>query len=155
MRSKLKARSLTTQDVADAIREQNVQVAAGQIGQPPTPPGERLAFQYTVTTLGRLSDVEQFENIIVKSGEGTRVTRLKDVARVELGAQSYDQYNLKQGQPTANVGIYQLPGSNALDVAERVRAAMRAVEQIVSRRHPIRFPAGHDRVRQCFDPCGV
>ncbi len=121
---KLKARSLTTEDVADAIREQNVQVAAGQIGQPPTPQGENLAFQYTVTTLGRLSDVEQFENIIVKSGQGTRVTRLKDVARVELGAQSYDQYNLKQGQPTANVGIYQLPGSNALDVADRVRAAM-------------------------------
>ncbi len=126
---KLKARSLTTEDVADAIREQNVQVAAGQIGQPPTPPGKELAFQYTVTTLGRLSTVEQFEDIIVKGGEGTRVTRLKDVARVELGAQSYDQYNLKQGQPTANIGIYQLPGSNALDVAERVRSTTERLSQ--------------------------
>ncbi len=119
---KLRARRLTTQDVMAVIQEQNVQVAAGQIGQPPAP--NDLAFQYTVTTQGRLSDVEQFENIIVKTGEGARLTRLKDVARVELGAQTYDQFNLRQGRPTANIGIYQLPGSNALEVAENVRAAM-------------------------------
>ncbi len=120
---KLKARGLTTQDVMAAIAEQNVQVAAGQIGQPPQP-NQDLAFQYTVTTLGRLSDVKQFEDIIVKTGEGTERTLLADVARVELGAQSYDQFNLYQGQPTANIGIYQLPGSNALDVAEEVRAVV-------------------------------
>ena len=68
-------------------------------------------FQYTVTTLGRLSDVEQFENIIVKTGDGGRITRLSDVARVELGAQTYDQFNAQAGQPTANIGIYQLPGA--------------------------------------------
>ena len=121
---KLKARGLTTQDVMAVIQEQNVQVAAGQIGQPPTGQDEDLAFQYTVTTLGRLSDVEQFENIIAKTGEGGRITRVKDIARVELGAQTYDQFNLRQGQPTANIGIYQLPGSNAIEVAEAVKSAM-------------------------------
>jgi HAE1 family hydrophobic/amphiphilic exporter-1 len=122
--TKLKARGLTTGDVAAAIQEQNVQVAAGQIGQPPVADNEQLSFQYTVTTLGRLSDVEQFENIVLKTSDVTRTTRLKDVARVELGAQTYDQFNLKQGQPTANIGIYQLPGSNALEVSRQVREAV-------------------------------
>ncbi|MBA4017053.1 MAG: hydrophobe/amphiphile efflux-1 family RND transporter [Pirellula sp.] len=119
---KLKGRGLTTQEVTAAIQEQNVQVAAGRIGQPPSPDDQ--TFQYTVTVLGRLTDVEQFENIIVKRAEGSRNTYLKDVARVELGAQTYDQFNLKKGLPTANIGIYQLPGANALDVADQVRAAM-------------------------------
>ncbi len=119
---KLKARGLTTQDVVAAIREQNVQVAAGQIGQPPALDGQ--VFQYTVSVLGRLSTAEQFENIIVRTSDGGRLTRLKDVARVELGAQTYDQYNENKGQPTANIGIYQLPGANALAVAEEVKAAM-------------------------------
>ncbi len=118
---KLQARGLTTQDVMATIQEQNVQVAAGQIGQTPAPEGQ--AFQYAVTVLGRLSDVEQFENMIVKA-DGGRLTYLKDVARIELGAQTYDQFNLKQGKPTANIGIYQLPGANALQVAEEVIAAM-------------------------------
>jgi len=115
---RLKARGLTTQDVVSAIQEQNVQVAAGTVGQPPSPEG--IDFQYTVTVLGRLSDVQQFEEIIVKTGTGTQVTKLKDVGRIELGAQTYDQFNLKQGKPTANIGIYQLPGANALDVALQV-----------------------------------
>ncbi|QDU96681.1 efflux RND transporter permease subunit [Lignipirellula cremea] len=119
---KLKVRKLTTQDVVAAIQEQNVQVAAGQVGQPPSPSGQQ--FQYTVNVLGRLSEADQFEDIIVKKGEGRRVTYLRDVARVELGSQSYDQFNLKQGKPTANIGIYQLPGANALEVAEAVRHAM-------------------------------
>ncbi len=119
---KLKARGLTAQDVMAALSEQNVQVAAGQIGQPPTP--ETNQFQYTVTAQGRFSDVEQFENAIVKSGEGTQLVYLKDVARVELGSQSYDQFTEKEGQPNANVGIFQLPGANALQVAEDVRATI-------------------------------
>ncbi len=119
---KLKARNLTTQDVVAAIREQNVQVAAGQIGQPPALQGQ--VFQYTVSVLGRLSTAEQFENIIVRTGEDGRLTRLKDVARVELGAQTYDQFNENKGQPTANIGIYQLPGANALAVAEDVKGVM-------------------------------
>ena len=84
---RLKARGLTTQDVFAAIAEQNVQVAAGQIGQAPVPATQK--FQYTVTTLGRLTSVDQFENIIVKT-EGSRITRIRDVARVELGSQVYD-----------------------------------------------------------------
>ncbi len=119
---KLRARNLTTQDVLAAIQEQNVQVAAGQIGQPPAPEG--LAFQYTVNVLGRLSDAAQFENIMVKDGDGPQITYLKDIGRVELGAQTYDQFNLKKGRPTANIGIYQLPGANALQVAEEVKATM-------------------------------
>ena len=78
--AQLKVRGLTTNDVVAAVREQNVQVAAGQIGAPPSPPGQ--VFQYTVNTLGRLTDVGQFENIILKIGEGGRILRLKDVARV-------------------------------------------------------------------------
>src|SRR5262245_41294642 len=122
--TKLKDLGLTTADVVAAISEQNVQVAAGQVGQPPLAPDQPISFQYTVTTQGRLSDVQQFENIVLKTGGSTQITRLKDVARVELGAQTYDQYTLKQGIPTANIGIYQLPGSNALDVAKNVRAAV-------------------------------
>jgi HAE1 family hydrophobic/amphiphilic exporter-1 len=125
---KLKARSLTTQDVLNAVQEQNVQVAAGQVGQPPSPsdPG----FQYTVTTLGRLSSADQFANIIVKtaagpsSGPSSRITRVKDVARVELGAQVYDQYFEVDSKPSAGIAVFLLPGANALDVAARVRAKM-------------------------------
>lgn len=129
---KMQARRLTTQDVVAAVREQNVQVAAGQIGQPPIQQGQN--FQYTVSVPGRLSDVEEFANIIVKSTEAGQITYLKDVARVELGARSYDQFNLKSGQPNANIGIYQLPGANALDVAENVKQAMERLSQA--------FPSG-------------
>ena len=118
---RLKARNLTTQDVVAAIREQNVQVAAGQLGQPPAPASQD--FQLTINTLGRLNDVEQFEDIIVKS-DGIRVTRLRDIARVELGGQVYDIFFQQGGNPAAGVAIYQLPGANALDVADAVRAAM-------------------------------
>src|SRR4051795_3817301 len=121
---KLKGRNLTTEDVAAALREQNVKVAAGQVGQPPIDPKNAKEFQYTVTTLGRLSDVTQFENVIIRAADRTRITRLKDVARVELGGQTYDQYNLIKGRPTANIGIFQLPGSNALDVVREVRATV-------------------------------
>src|SRR5690606_23076147 len=116
---KLKARNLTTQDVYAAIQEQNVQVAAGQVGQPPSP--NTLDFQYIVSALGRLSTPEQFEQIVIKASDDGRVTYLKDVARVELGAQSYDQYAEKGGKPSASMGVYQLPGANALAVAEGVR----------------------------------
>lgn len=129
---KLKARDMTAQDVVAALAEQNVQVAAGQIGQPPTP--QERQFQYSITTQGRLSDVEQFENIIVKSGEGTRLVYLKDVARVELGSQSYDQFTEREGQANANIGIYQLPGANALQVSEDVKNAMQRISR--------QFPAG-------------
>jgi len=120
--NKLKARGLTTQDVIEAIREQNVQVAAGQIGQPPAPAGQ--SFQYAINTLGRLQEVQQFEDIIVKTGEMGRMTRVRDLARVELGSQIYSQTAQLNGSPTAAISIYQLPGANALQVAERVRETM-------------------------------
>ncbi len=119
--NKLKARSLTMADVTSAIQEQNVQVAAGQIGQPPAPKGQ--PFQYSINTLGRLTDSEQFANIILKA-DGNRITRIKDVARVELGSQNYNQSAALNGAPAAAVSVYQLPGANALDVAEQIRATM-------------------------------
>lgn len=121
--ARLKARGLTSQDVIASLSEQNVQVAAGQIGQPPVENGGG-EFQYTVTALGRLSDPEQFEQIVVKTAPGGRIVYLRDVARIELGAQSYDQFTERQGQQNANIGIYQLPGANALQVAEDVKAAI-------------------------------
>ena len=118
----LKSRNMTTDEVIAAIREQNAQVAAGQIGRPPAPAGQN--FQYTVNVLGRLSDIEQFEDIIVKTGAGGRITRLRDVARIELGAKVYDITSRLNGATSASIAVYQLPGSNALEVSKRVRAAM-------------------------------
>lgn len=118
---KLRARNLTTNDVVAAIREQNIQVAAGQIGQPPAPEGQD--FQYTINTLGRLEEVGQFEDIIIKTS-GDRITRIKDVARVELGAYVYDISAQLTGNPTVALGIYQLPGANALEVGQRVKEKM-------------------------------
>ncbi len=118
---RLKARSLTTMDVINAIKEQNVQVAAGVIGQPPAPPGQ--AYQYSVATLGRLKDVEQFENIIVRAA-GNQVIRVKDVARVELGGKSYDILARYNGTPAASMIVYQAPGGNAVEVASAVTAVL-------------------------------
>src|SRR3954447_6793582 len=125
---RLKARELTTEDVVRSIREQNVQVAAGQIGEPPGPATQN--FQLTITTLGRLQTPEQFADIIVKAGRGedanlsARITRVRDVARVELGGQTYSQWCDVSGKPAAGVVVYQLPGANALEVARNVFAAM-------------------------------
>src|SRR5262249_38447261 len=123
---KLKARDLSTEDVLAAIREQNVQVAAGQVGQSPAPATQ--GFQYNVATLGRLSDPEQFGDIIVKADDSdpqaARLTRVRDVARVELGAEVYDQWSEIGGRPAAGLGILLLPGANSLAVARRVKTAM-------------------------------
>jgi gold/copper resistance efflux pump len=137
---KLSARGLTASDVVGAIREQNVQVAAGVIGQQPD---ATSAFQLAVTTLGRLSDEEQFEDIIIKTGEGGQVTRLKDVARVELGANSYSLRGMLDGKPAVAMQIIQSPGANALDVAASVRAKMAEFQKS--------FPEGVD-YRIAYDP---
>jgi HAE1 family hydrophobic/amphiphilic exporter-1 len=121
--NKLKAYGITTQDVVRALQEQNVQVAAGVIGQPPTPPDQQ--FQYTVTTLGRLSDPKQFETVTIKTGANGQSTFLKDVARVELGGQNYDTFSASSGKFGASLLVYQLPGSNALSVVEGVDKAMK------------------------------
>jgi HAE1 family hydrophobic/amphiphilic exporter-1 len=118
----LKARGLTTMDVISAIREQNVQVAAGQIGAPPSPEGQE--FQYTVKTLGRLTSVDQFNDIILKIGKDGRVLRLKDVARIELGSELYNWFVEYNGIPSVAMGVFQLPGANSLDVAKNIRQAM-------------------------------
>ncbi|HSG81510.1 MAG TPA: efflux RND transporter permease subunit, partial [Gemmatimonadota bacterium] len=130
--ARLKARDLTSDEVIGALREQNVQVAAGQIGAPPTETGQN--FQYTITTLGRLADVQQFENIIVKVGTGGELVRLRDVARIELGAQNYTWYAQMDAAPASILGIYQLPGSNAVNVAEQVTTTMNQLSG--------RFPQG-------------
>jgi len=118
----LKSRNLTTTDVVGAIREQNVQVAAGQIGAPPAPSGQ--PFQYTVTAEGRLSDPAQFEQIIIKTGGAGELVRIADVGRVELGAASYGVASVQNGDPSAVIMIYQLPGANAIEVADGVLAKM-------------------------------
>jgi HAE1 family hydrophobic/amphiphilic exporter-1 len=124
---RLKARGLTADEVVAALREQNVQVAAGKIGEPPSAIGTN--FEYTLTTLGRLSDVDQFANIIVKTGRRGELVRVRDVARVELGAQSYTWYAQLNGKPASLLGIYQIPGANALAVKEGVVAAMEELAQ--------------------------
>jgi len=124
---KMKARQLTTLDVIAAIQEQNVQVAAGQIGQPPSPTTQN--YQLIVTAMGQLSEARQFEKIVVKTGGDGRLTYLQDVADVELGAQSYDQFSERSGRPTASLGIFQLPGANAIDVAQGVRDTLSRLEQ--------------------------
>ncbi len=118
---RLRARNLTTMDVRNALNEQNVQVAAGQIGRPPIPEGQ--AYQYNISALGRLSDVSEFENIILVA-DGNRIVRLKDVARVELGGKSYDILNRYGGLPAAAMVVYQAPGGNAVQVAEQVNALL-------------------------------
>ena len=131
---KLASLGLTTNDVALAISEQNLQVAAGSIGEPPVPDGQQ--FQYTITTLGRLETVEEFGDIIVRAESDGTVVRIEDVARIELGAQSYDQDSLLDGKPAIGIGIYQLPGANALDVDKQVRATMEQLKK--------NFPSGVD-----------
>ncbi|MCE9565555.1 MAG: multidrug efflux RND transporter permease subunit [Planctomycetes bacterium] len=120
---KLAAKGLAAADVTHAIEQQNAQVAAGQIGQPPTPTGQ--AFQYAINTLGRLTSEDQFRDMILKSDEsGERVVRLKDVAKVELGALNYDQSCTMDGKPSVALSVYQLPGTNAISTADRVKAKM-------------------------------
>ena len=119
---KMASRNLTTTDVVSSIEQQNTQVAAGQIGQPPINDGQ--VFQLTMSTMGRLIDPEQFAEIILKTDGNGRVVRVRDVASYELGAQSYDQTCTLDGKPSVALSIYQLPGSNALDVARLVRNKM-------------------------------
>lgn len=123
---KLAARNMTASDVVNSLKEQNVQVAAGRLGQPPVPNGQE--FQYILSTLGRLTEPEQFEQIIVKTGSTGQVTRLRDVGRIELGAKNQDTQCTLDGQPSVGLAIYQLPGSNALEVAENIRRKMKELE---------------------------
>lgn len=124
---KLANLGLTAGDVVASLREQNVQVASGVIGQPPIPQGND--FQLTVNTLGRLLTPEQFESIIVRSGSGGRVVRVKDVARIELGARDYSVNSYLDNQPAVALAIAQRPGSNALETADGVKATIRELSR--------------------------
>ncbi|MDE2514426.1 MAG: multidrug efflux RND transporter permease subunit [Rhodospirillales bacterium] len=120
----LKARGLSPRDVIDAIKSQSQEVAAGQVGTPPVPAGQD--FQYTVNVSGRFDDPKQFGDIVVKSdsANGGQITRLRDVARVELGAQTYSQDFRLNGKPAAGIAIFQSLDANALTVATEVKARM-------------------------------
>jgi HAE1 family hydrophobic/amphiphilic exporter-1 len=120
--NKLQARALMPQDVVQAIQQQSQQVTAGQVGMPPTPPGQ--AFQITLNVNGRLDDAKQFENIIVKTGSNGDVTRVRDVGSVELGAQTYSQIFSLNKQPATGIGVFQSPGANALQVEQAVEKKM-------------------------------
>jgi len=131
---KMATLGLSASDVITAVGQQNQQVPAGQIGQPPVPAGQ--GFQYTLTTLGRLLDAEQFADIVVKSDPSGRLVRLKDVAKIELGALSYDTTCTLDRRPSVALSIYQLPGSNALQTAQTIKDKMKELEK--------RFPPGLD-----------
>jgi multidrug efflux pump len=124
---RLSSRNLTAGDIVAALREQNVQVASGVVGQPPLPSGH--AFQIPVTTLGRLRDPAEFEGIVVKTGADGRVTRIRDVARIELGARDYSVNSYLNNQPAVAMAIAQRPGSNALATADAVEETMATLAQ--------------------------
>lgn len=113
---------LTTAEVVAAIRAQNNQYAAGKVGQDPAPPDQQLV--YTVTTGGRLLEPEAFGEIVVRANSNGGVLRLKDLARIELGAQTYDQSSGLDAGPATLIRVFLRPGSNALDVATKVRARL-------------------------------
>ncbi|MGM4924995.1 efflux RND transporter permease subunit [Tardiphaga sp. 804_B3_N1_9] len=123
--SKLQVRGLMPQDIIQSIQQQSQQVSAGQIGMPPTPAGR--AFQYTLNINGRLDDPGEFEDIIVKTGDNGDVTRVRDVGRVELGAQTYSQIFSLNQKPAVGIGVFQSPGANALEVEKAVEKKMAAL----------------------------
>ena len=132
---KLAVRNMTAGDVVNAVREQNVQVAAGVIGGPPLPKG-KVAFQYTLNAQGRLTEPDQFGDIIVKVGSDGRITRLKDIGRVELGAADYSTSNDYNGHPAVGLAVFQLPGTNAISTANIIYAKMKELKKS--------FPPGID-----------
>src|SRR5689334_21706116 len=132
--NKTASRNLTATDVVNAVREQNRQVAAGQLGSPPAP--NATSFQMSINSQGRLVTEEEFENVIVRSGADGEITRLKDIARIELGSNQYALRALLNNQEAVAMPIFQRPGSNAIDVSDQVRATMARLKQ--------NFPEGMD-----------
>ncbi|MAS91767.1 MAG: hydrophobe/amphiphile efflux-1 family RND transporter [Verrucomicrobiales bacterium] len=129
---RLSSLGMTPGDVVAALQEQNVQVAAGKIAQQPLE--SEAAFQYTITTLGRLENADQFNDIVVKTGDDGRIVKLKDVARVELGALEYSNKSYLNGKPAVAILVFQRPGSNALETSEEVIGTMDELTE--------NFPAG-------------
>src|SRR5690242_13171396 len=139
--SKVAARGLTAMDVVNAIREQNVQVAAGVVGAPPMP--VPVDYQLSVNARGRLVDEKEFGDIILKTGANGEITRLRDVARLELAAGDYALRSLLNGKEAVGIGIFQAPGSNALQLSSTVRATMEELKK--------NFPQGVE-YRIVYDP---
>jgi hydrophobe/amphiphile efflux-1 (HAE1) family protein len=137
---KLAARNLTTGDVIEAVREQNVQVAAGQIG---APPAQDAQFELAINAQGRLTDEQQFRDIVIKTGEDGEIVRLGDVARVELGAEEYSIRSLLDNKNAIAIPIFQAPNSNSLALSNEVRATMAQLKKD--------FPQGLD-YRIVYDP---
>jgi multidrug efflux pump len=138
---KIASRNLSADDVVKAIREQNVQVAAGELGAPPLP--NATDFQIAINTKGRLTSEDDFRNIVIKTGAGGQITRLKDVARIELGADTYALRALLDNKAAAAIPIFQRPGSNAIAISEHVRAKMLELKK--------EFPEGVD-YQIVYDP---
>jgi hydrophobe/amphiphile efflux-1 (HAE1) family protein len=130
--TKMAALGIAPDDVVNAIRQQNLQAALGQVGGPPIPDSQ--AFQYTIVTKGQLVTPQEFGQIVVRTGADGAIVRIDDVARVELGSESYNATSSFNGKPAAAIAIYQAPGANALNVADAVRAQLKQLEP--------RFPAG-------------
>ena len=125
--NKLKAMGVTASDVTAAVREQNLQAPAGSVGQPPVPSG--LAFQYPVTIRGQLETPEEFERIVIKKNESGALVRMRDVARIEMGSQSYDSFGRRNGLEQIPILIFQRPGANALTVAQAVDSRLKELSQ--------------------------
>jgi HAE1 family hydrophobic/amphiphilic exporter-1 len=140
----LASRKVTAADVVAALREQNVQVAAGQVGQPPAPPGQ--AYQISVRAMGRLSEPAEFENVVVKARPDGTLVKLRDVGRAELGAENYGSNLTFNGIPAVGFAVFQLPSANALDVDRDVRAELLRLAK--------RFPPGL-RYKVAFDTTTV
>jgi multidrug efflux pump len=132
--SKVASRNLTATDVVNAIREQNRQVAAGSLGAPPSDAGN--SFQLSINTQGRLVSEEEFENIIIRAGADGEITRLKDIARIELGSSQYALRSLLNNKPAVAIPVFQRPGSNAIEISDAVRERMAELKQS--------FPQGVD-----------
>jgi hydrophobic/amphiphilic exporter-1 (mainly G- bacteria), HAE1 family len=129
---RLAARKLTAGDVVNALRDQNVQVAAGQVGQPPARQGQ--SYQISVRAVGRMSEPSEFDNVILKRGDGGNLVRVKDVGRAELGAESYSSELRFNGREAVGLGVTQLPTANALSVYQEATETLRQLSQ--------RFPPG-------------
>ncbi|MGE8360138.1 efflux RND transporter permease subunit [Pseudomonas sp.] len=132
--NKVASRNLTATDVVNAIREQNRQVAAGALGAPPSEAGN--SFQLSINTQGRLVTEEEFENIIIRAGDDGEITRLRDIARIELGSSQYALRSLLNNQPAVAIPVFQRPGSNAIEISDSVRERMAELKQS--------FPQGVD-----------
>jgi len=132
--NKVASRNLTASDVVNAIREQNRQVAAGSLGAPPSDAGN--SFQLSINTQGRLVTEEEFENIIIRAGDNGEITRLKDIARIELGSSQYALRSLLNNKPAVAIPVFQRPGSNAIEISDAVRVRMAELKQS--------FPQGVD-----------